>query len=116
MAGDIRGTGCSLTSPHLLFFAPTNIRTFEPGAAGAFVTQKGGSGKTTLAACVAVAAAGSGEKVIALDFDLQGSLTRWGQRRAANSPCKIAIEQFETARLGRLGALLHRLDDAGFTL
>jgi chromosome partitioning protein len=82
----------------------------------AFVTQKGGSGKTTLAACVAVAAAGSGEKVIALDFDLQGSLTRWGQRRAANSPCKIAIEQFETARLGRLGAILHRLDDAGFTL
>ena len=82
----------------------------------AFVTQKGGSGKTTLAACVAVAAAGSGEKVIALDFDLQGSLTRWGQRRAANSPCKIAIEQFETARLARLGAILHRLDDAGFTL
>ena len=42
------------------------------------VTQKGGSGKTTLAACVAVAAAGSGEKVIALDFDLQGSLTPLG--------------------------------------
>jgi hypothetical protein len=37
-------------------------------------------------------------------------------RRAANSPCKIAIEQFETARLGRLGAILHRSDDAGFTL
>ena len=82
----------------------------------ALVTQKGGSGKTTLAASLAVAAAGAGERVIALDFDLQGSLSRWGRRRAANSPHKIAIEQFETARLGRLGAILRRLDDAGFTL
>ncbi len=82
----------------------------------AFVTQKGGSGKTTLAASLAVAGASTGERVIALDFDLQGSLTRWGRRRAANSPHKIAVEQFETARLRRLGAILHRLDDAGFTL
>jgi chromosome partitioning protein len=82
----------------------------------ALVTHKGGSGKTTLAASLAVAAAGTGEKVIALDFDLQGSLSRWGQRRPWNSPHRIAIEQFETARLGRLGATLRRLDDAGFTL
>jgi chromosome partitioning protein len=82
----------------------------------ALMTHKGGSGKTTLAASLAVAAAGTGEKVIALDFDVQGSLTRWGRRRPGNAPHKIAIEPFETARLGRLSATLRRLDDAGFTL
>ena len=49
----------------------------------ALLTQKGGTGKTTLAASLAVAAATAGEKVIALDLDPQGSLTRWGERRAA---------------------------------
>jgi chromosome partitioning protein len=81
----------------------------------ALVTHKGGSGKTTLAVSLAVAAAGTGEKVVALDFDLRRSLTRWALRRPWNAPHKIAIEQFE-ARRDRLGATLHRLDDAGFTL
>ena len=49
----------------------------------AFLTQKGGAGKTTLAASLAVAAAGAGERVIALDLDPQGSLARWGERREA---------------------------------
>ena len=43
----------------------------------ALLTQKGGAGKTTLAASLAVAAAMAGEKVIALDLDPQGSLARW---------------------------------------
>jgi chromosome partitioning protein len=42
----------------------------------ALVTRKGGSGKTTLATSLAVAAATTAEKVVALDFDLQESLTR----------------------------------------
>ena len=83
----------------------------------AFVTQKGGAGKTTLAASLAVAAAGAGERVIALDFDPQGSLARWGQRRgSANAPHKILVEQFEAARLPRLQAILQRIADSGFTL
>ena len=83
----------------------------------AFVTQKGGAGKTTLAASLAVAAAGAGERVIALDFDPQGSWARWGQRRgSANPPNKILVEQFEAARLPRLQAILQRIADTGFTL
>ena len=49
----------------------------------AFLTQKGGTGKTTLAASLAEAAANAGERVIALDLDPQGSLCRWGKRREA---------------------------------
>ncbi len=83
----------------------------------AFVTQKGGTGKTTLAASLAVAAAVSGERVIALDLDPQGSLTRWGERRAAaNTPNKIMVEPLERDRLPRLGAVLEGLADVGFTL
>jgi chromosome partitioning protein len=83
----------------------------------AFVTQKGGAGKTTLAASLAVAAASAGERVVALDFDPQGSLARWGQRRGvANPPNKILVEQFEAARLPRLGAVLQRLADGACTL
>ena len=47
----------------------------------AFVTQKGGTGKSTLAASLAVAASEAGEKVAILDMDPQGSLLAWrGQR------------------------------------
>ena len=55
----------------------------------AFLTRKGGAGKTTLAASLAVAAAEAGERVIALDLDPQASLLRWGKRReAAKAPNK----------------------------
>jgi chromosome partitioning protein len=82
----------------------------------ALVTYKGGPGKTTLAASLAVAAAGTGEIVVALDFDRQGSLTNWARRRPRNASHRIAIERFEMARLEWLGSTLRRLDDAGFTL
>jgi chromosome partitioning protein len=83
----------------------------------AFLTQKGGAGKTTLAASLAVAAAGAGERVIALDLDPQASLARWGKRReAANVPNKVMIDQLEGERLPRLRAFLEGLSDGGFTL
>jgi len=52
-----------------------------------FTSQKGGSGKTTLAGHVAVAAqrAGSGP-VAVLDADPQGSLADWWNERAAETP------------------------------
>jgi chromosome partitioning protein len=83
----------------------------------AFLTQKGGTGKTTLAASLAVAAAAAGEKVIALDLDPQGSLTRWGERRAAiKTLSTIMVEPFERDRLSRLSAILSGLAGTGFTL
>ena len=83
----------------------------------AFLTKKGGVGKTTLAASVAVAAANDGEKVIALDLDPQALLLGWGQRRAAaNAPNKVLIEPLEHERLPMLHAILEGLAGVGFTL
>ena len=83
----------------------------------AFLTQKGGAGKTTLAASLAVAAAAAGERVIALDLDPQASLARWGKRReAVNVPSKVIPDQLEGERLPRLRAFLEGLNDTGFTL
>ncbi len=81
------------------------------------LTQKGGTGKTTLAASLAVAAAQSGERVIALDLDPQASLVRWGERRAAaHAANRIMVEPLERERLQRLRAILDGLAGAGFTL
>src|SRR5258708_11196976 len=83
----------------------------------ALLTQKGGAGKTTLAASLAVAAAGAGERVIALDLDPQASLVRWGKRReAALAPNPVITEPFEVERLRRLGAVVDGLAGAGFPL
>lgn len=83
----------------------------------AFVTQKGGSGKTTLAASLAVAAADAGERVITLDLDPQASLVRWGERRqGANARNKVMVEPLEAERLPRLCAILEGLAGVGFTL
>jgi chromosome partitioning protein len=82
----------------------------------ALLTQKGGAGKSTLAASLAVAAAGAGERVIALDLDPQASLVRWGKRReAAHAPNTVITEPFEAERLRRLGAVIDGLAGAGFT-
>jgi chromosome partitioning protein len=83
----------------------------------AFLTQKGGTGKTTLAASLAEAAASAGERVIALDLDPQASLCRWGKRReAAKAKNKIIVEPLESERLPRLKSILDGLAEAGFTL
>jgi chromosome partitioning protein len=48
-------------------------RQRKPMRSIAFLSQKGGSGKTTLAVHVAVAACETKEKVILIDTDPQGS-------------------------------------------
>lgn len=83
----------------------------------AFLTQKGGTGKTTLTASLAVAAAAAGEKVIALDLDPRGSLVRWSERRSdANALNTVVIEPLEGERLPQLPAILQGLASVGFTL
>src|SRR4051794_30384616 len=77
------------------------------------VTQKGGAGKTTLAASLAVAAAQAGEKVIALDLDPQGSLASWGDTRTAETP---AVDRVGSDKLGQLPAILTALEKEGVTL
>ncbi len=83
----------------------------------AFITQKGGAGKTTLAASVAAAAADAGEKVIVFDLDLQASLVRWGERRKdAHAQSGVTVEPLEVERLPYIRAIVKGVADAGFTL
>ncbi|MGT2478828.1 nucleotide-binding protein (plasmid) [Methylobacterium oryzae CBMB20] len=77
------------------------------------VTQKGGSGKTTITASLAVAAAEAGEKVVALDLDPQGSLAAWGDNRTEEAP---AVDRLGADRLAELPQILAALGEQGFTL
>jgi chromosome partitioning protein len=56
-----------------------------------FLSQKGGSGKTTMAVHSAVAAQEDGERVVLVDTDIQKSATTWGQARNADSPTLVTI-------------------------
>lgn len=82
----------------------------------AVAAQKGGSGKSTIAASVAVAAAHAGERVVAVDLDPQGSLAEWGARRETED---IRVIPAAAAELGgilsrvRGGADLVVLDTPG---
>ncbi|MEZ5823234.1 MAG: ParA family protein [Geminicoccaceae bacterium] len=51
-----------------------------------FVTQKGGSGKTTLCINLAVAAERAKRRVLILDMDPQGTAEAWYQDREADRP------------------------------
>ncbi len=62
----------------------------------AFVSQKGGCGKSTLAACLAVAAQEAGERVFVLDMDPKKSVVRWGSKR--NDPL-LPVAVVSAARL-----------------
>lgn len=77
------------------------------------VTQKGGTGKTTLAASLAVAAQEAGEKVLALDLDPQGSLATWGELREADLP---HVEKVTASIVADLPKLLDGVKAQGFTL
>ena len=66
----------------------------------AFIASKGGVGKSTLAAHVAVCAAREGKTVAAIDLDPQRSLDGWGARRTADDLTVVA------ARVQELGGLL----------
>lgn len=79
----------------------------------AVAQQKGGAGKTTVAAQLAVAWARAGLTVAALDIDPQGSLAAWGNaRRAAgggeDAPSVLALSGWKLGT--ELQKLRHRCD------
>lgn len=51
-----------------------------------FVTQKGGSGKSTLCISLAVAAQEAGQSVCILEMDRQATVTDWAEHRRADTP------------------------------
>jgi len=57
----------------------------------ALLSQKGGSGKTTLAIHLAIAAERAGHSVAMLDLDPQGSSTAWGDSRVDETPSVTSI-------------------------
>lgn len=63
----------------------------KTGKVVAIAQQKGGSGKTMLAAQLAVALAEAGTRVAVLDIDPQGSLTIWAKLRASAPKAVTAI-------------------------
>ena len=69
--------------------------------------QKGGAGKTTLAAHLAVALAGE-RRVALLDIDPQRSLSRWHALRAGRAKAPVAIHLSEVSGW-RLAAELEKL-------
>ena len=76
----------------------------------AFLSQKGGSGKTTLSVHTAVAAEASGERVCVIDADPQESATAWASAREAQTPIVA------TAQAGDLEAALRAAKGEGMSL
>ena len=76
----------------------------------AFVTQKGGSGKITLAACLAAAAHEKGERVFLIDTDPLMSLSKWAKARGDKD---IPVEWVPA---GKLASALSMLEKKGITL
>jgi len=63
------------------------------------LSRKGGSGKTTLAIHLAVMAQASGQRVLLIDMDPQGSAAAWWRARADATP---AMEEATPDQLGSL--------------
>ena len=73
----------------------------------ALISQKGGAGKTTLAAALAATAEQAGIASVLVDLDPQASAGRWGDLREADTPVVTC------APAARLGPVLGAARDAG---
>lgn len=74
------------------------------------IAQKGGTGKTTLALSLAVAAHLAGRTVAIVDLDPQATATNWHDRRGEHAPFVIS------AQPARLSRVLQTANDEGADL
>ncbi len=76
----------------------------------AVLSRKGGTGKTTLAVHLAVAAEKAGHTTALIDLDPQASAARWRDNREAETPAVVS------AHASRLPETLHLAKESGATL
>jgi len=76
----------------------------------ALIAQKGGTGKTTLALALSVAATTAKLKALVIDLDPQATACNWSDRRQTDSP--IVID----AQPSRLSAALQKAEQNGIDL
>lgn len=76
----------------------------------AVISQKGGSGKTTLSLNLAIAASNAGEQVILIDLDPQQSASRWARLRKDDAPVIMS------GHAPNLPSLIDKARSAGATL
>ncbi len=76
----------------------------------AILSQKGGTGKTTIATNLCVAAEREGHTTALIDLDPQASAARWGDYRKAKTPAIIATP------VSRLTHYLQTAEENGATL
>ena len=75
----------------------------------AVLSRKGGTGKTTLAVNLSIAAERAGHKVAIVDLDSQASASEWNDWREAKTPEVVSVHS------ARLPQELHRLQQLGVT-
>jgi chromosome partitioning protein len=73
-----------------------------------FVTQKGGSGKSTLCINLAIAAEEAGRSVCILEMDRQATISDWAENRAAETP---EVAQIEATQLEQV---MHTLKGSAY--
>lgn len=83
-----------------------------PGTVITVAQQKGGSGKTTLAANLAVGFRHAGKRVAVVDLDPQGSLGRWFMTRAETQPQAVEDMDFATSSAWGISYECRKLADS----
>ena len=83
----------------------------EPKNCVAFVSPKGGVGKSTSALILAQVAARSGKRVLLVDADPQASLIKWSVRASANDRLQHELEVEPVSTPAELEHLYHQQDD-----
>ncbi len=73
-----------------------------------FVTQKGGSGKSTLCISLAIAALEAGRSVCILEMDRQATISDWAEHRNLDSP---EVAQIDATQLDDV---MKRLQDSAY--